>query len=102
MFLPSRTNPNRNAQSHDVRYYLGLGEKGKLPVEGMLGRSLFGIWVWVEPLRGTHTRKRSTHRVRCECPSCGTHLSVGRLHQHVCKHSTVEFYRGCMPLGTER
>lgn len=70
--------------SYNMREILGLGAMGKLPVEGMDARIVQGVKVWVTPLVGVARRKRSTHRVLCECPECGMHLSVGRLHQHRC------------------
>ena len=74
----------RNAQSRDIREMLGLGDKDKLPVEGMDARIVQGVKIWVTPLVGFSKRKRSTHRVLAECPECGKHLSAGRLHQHKC------------------
>jgi hypothetical protein len=82
-----------------------LGVTGKLPAAGLPARMLRGrnelrepvsIKVWVAPLVGEAPRnalgraqKRSSHRVRCECPGCGVELSAGRLFQHVCppKHA---------------
>lgn len=58
----------------------------RIPPEGLNARLVQGIWVWADPLPAAEPgqRKRSTHRVRCECPLCGKHLSAGRLHQHIC------------------
>jgi hypothetical protein len=80
-----------NAQSHHVRVMLGLSPDAKLPREGMAPRTIQGILVWVDPLpdrtpeEARRHHKRSTHRVRAKCPTCSKTLSVGRLHQHVCK-----------------
>jgi hypothetical protein len=71
-----------------------LGIKGKLPAEGMPPRMIQGIKVWVNPAKPKqivdrwgkpHIVKSSTHRVMAECPHCAQILSVGRLHQHICK-----------------
>lgn len=79
-----------------------LGFK-KLPDEGMQEQQVVGvrnfrrgdknaeiahITVWVTPLPAD--RKRSMngsrpHRLMCRCPGCNMEMSVGRLHQHVCK-----------------
>lgn len=81
-----------HAHSGDVMEMLGLKRGGHLPDEGMPARVIQGIKVWVEPTPGPkydacwgRPRKSSAHRVMCECPDCGKHMSVGRLHQHVCK-----------------
>lgn len=85
-YIPDPDNARYPAPSHKVNEMLGV--TGKLPREGMPPREICGIVVWVEPLPDRPpnvTWKRSTHRVRCECPGCGVKLSVGRLRQHVCK-----------------
>lgn len=80
-----------NAQSAAMRELLGLSRTAKLPAEGMPIRTIQGVKVWVEPLDTSvpHTwrNKRSTHRVKCQCPNpdCGKIMSAGRLFQHVCK-----------------
>lgn len=77
-----------HADHEDLRQMLGLGEKAKLPTEGMPSRFIQGIEVWVAPLssRPANVRhKRSTHRVLARCPECERILSAGRLHQHRCK-----------------
>jgi hypothetical protein len=76
----------RNAHSSELREMLGLAPKAKLPVEGMDAKIVAGIKLWIVPLGANLTRhKRSTHRLLAECPTCGKHLSAGRLHQHKCK-----------------
>jgi hypothetical protein len=86
--------------SHVMLRLLGVS---KLPKTGLPDRKLPGIKregqneipvfirVWVRPLEGEaprspsgRTQKRSSHRVRCECPGCGIELSAGRIFQHVC------------------
>lgn len=76
--------PGRPVHSHAMAALLGV--EGNYPASGLPGRFLQGIWVWVDPLppRQPGERKRSTHRVLCECPDCGQRLSAGRLHQHTC------------------
>lgn len=67
-----------------------LGVKGtKWPDDGMAPRMVDGIKVWVTPRapaanRQLGIKKSSTHRVMCECPGCGDHMSAGRLFQHKC------------------
>lgn len=80
--------------------FLGFAN-GRLPVDGMAPRF---VNTWIYPNPRTHTPepinnlevwinplppmpegrrfKRSTHRLMCKCPRCGSTLSVGRLHQH--------------------
>lgn len=87
----------RNAHHNDIRSMLGLPEGAKLPREGMPPRTIQGITVWVAPLVGPAVPRRtryqrplapksSTHRALAQC-ACGKVLSVGRLHQHVCKEA---------------
>jgi hypothetical protein len=91
--------PGRQAQEKDISIILKRAGH-HWPDEGMEPRIVRGIEtpkpgetniaiveikVWVSP-RGQFTgRKSSKHRVFCECPGCKKTLSVGRLHQHVCK-----------------
>ena len=89
-----RDGHGRNAHHPDIRTFLGLGPKAKLPVEGMPKREIQGVTIWVEPFvpvwkidRYTGERvqtKSSFHRVKAECPQCLKVLSAGRLFQHVC------------------
>ena len=102
-FIRSETNPRRNAHHDEIRAMLGLGmvPMPKLPTEGVEPHIIQGIKVWVTPLMGPRVPrctsryqrplegKSSTHRVLAECPDCGRVLSVGRLHQHVCKTCAV-------------
>lgn len=89
-----------NVHSQYMQMLLGL-PNGKLPREGLPARYVAGfnemresvqIELWVKPLVGVaplnvygRREKRSSHRVRCKCPGCGTELSAGRLFQHNCK-----------------
>lgn len=57
----------------------------KWPDDGLPPTTVQGVKVWVKPIVRVPGRKSSKHRVMCECPECGQVLSVGRLHQHVCK-----------------
>jgi hypothetical protein len=76
-----------NAHSHEMLAFLGVR---KLPVEGMDWREIQGVRVCVRPLvKRIDGKKSSTHRVIAECPNCHKLLSAGRLHQHVCKLSSV-------------
>lgn len=59
------------------------------PDAGMAPRMIDGIKVWVTPRaekanKALGVKKSSTHRVLCECPTCGHVLSAGRLFQHSC------------------
>lgn len=93
-FIRSLKYPEWKATAGEVWEMLGLAPKQKLPREGMPGRYVQEIWVWVEPLAREacgsvgltrlRVHRRAFHRVRCACPRCGQHMSVGRLHQHVC------------------
>ena len=79
----------RNAHTSVVMRALGLKPGGHLPDEGMPPRFIGVVWVWVTPAQTQlpgFERKSSTHRVMGECPSCGRHMSVGRMHQHKCTH----------------
>lgn len=79
----------------------GLTRKSKLPVYGAFARKVCVWWkngqetvcreiiVWINPLPlGPVRYKRSTHRVMARCLRCEKTLSAGRIHQHVCKHSS--------------
>ena len=89
----------RTRQNSDMLAILGLGGS-KLPKEGMpeftvvgvrnfkrgdLNAEIAHITVWVNPVPPEGKRSRSQHRMMCRCPGCSKVLSVGRLHQHVCK-----------------
>lgn len=90
-FIRNPDFPNYAAFSHHVNAMLGLSKSAKLPQEGMAPRFIQGIKVWVNPLAlGPVKHKRSTHRVMAECPTCGRHLSVGRLRQHKCEKPAPE------------
>jgi hypothetical protein len=73
------------ADSHDMKALLGLKPNQQLPVEGMPGRSIYGVWVYVDPLvpRPGVRRNFQGLRVKAVC-ACGQHVAVGRLHQHRC------------------
>lgn len=76
------------AHSHHMLEKLGV-KGGKWPDEGLGTRMVDGIKVWVLPRnepanRELGIKKSSTHRVMCECPGCGEHMSAGRLAQHRC------------------
>lgn len=75
----------RNALSSAMQLLLGV-TNGKYPAEGLPPRIVQGVKVWVEPLPPAQPgqKKRSTHRVKCECPKCGHVMSAGRMHQHKC------------------
>lgn len=84
----SLTNPNWVAQSTDMMKKFGLTVV-RWPDEGMAPRMIDGVKVWVTPRaepanRALGVSKSSTHRVICECPGCGHHVSAGRLAQHNC------------------
>ena len=89
-------NPNRirnptghwPAHSGDVHELLGLTHHQALPHGGMPERVIQGVRVWVDSIEDAKAAGRF-HRVRCQCPSCGQVMSVGRLHQHTCKHSSL-------------
>jgi hypothetical protein len=78
--------PQWPAHSHMVNQLLGVT---RLPVKGMPPQVIQGITVFVQPLppRQPGQRKRSTHRVMAICPGCSRIMSVGRLHQHLCKEA---------------
>lgn len=90
---------NLPMHSGEMLETLGLKAGGHLPIEGMPERVIQGVRVWVTPAParrdpeslpkfGPSVRtsgKSSTHRVMCECPTCGAVLSAGRLFQHRCK-----------------
>ena len=81
-------NPRCHAHSADMMKKLGL-TKQRLPDAGMEARMVDGIKVWVTPRaepanKALDVRKSSTHRVLCECPTCGHVLSAGRMFQHNC------------------
>lgn len=84
----------RHAQSTDMFLLLSAAHEdffsGKWPEAGLKPIVIQGVKVWVKPIiRLPNCRKSSKHRVMCECPECKMILSVGRLHQHVCKISTI-------------
>jgi hypothetical protein len=58
----------------------------KLPVEGMPERLIQGVRVYVKPLPPSASSFRNFCglRVMAIC-TCGQHVPVGRLHQHICK-----------------
>lgn len=70
-----------------IKKMLGL-KIARLPDEGMEAQILQGVPVWVEPIKRLEGKKSSKHRVKCRCPGCQKVMSVGRLHQHVCKEQT--------------
>lgn len=89
LFTDHMGNPHTlPARNVDMIKKLGL-HTTRLPDAGMEPQMVDGIKVWVTPRaepmdRARGVRKSSTHRIMCECPKCGHHLSVGRLHQHSC------------------
>jgi hypothetical protein len=91
-----------NERLRDVLAVLGIKATAHLPREGALPVHVpLRVWfpraawtidvrVWIAPAFANGRRfpsgrmwKSSRHRVMCECPSCGTELSAGRLHQHL-------------------
>lgn len=74
----------RHADSAGIKELLGLDPKGHIPAEGMPPKVIQGVTVWIKPL-DPKTSRRRVHRVWARCPDCGAEMSVGRLHQHVCK-----------------
>lgn len=70
------------AQSHHVKAMLGLNNHTPLPAEGMPGRYIDNIWVWVTPKQ----KNRKAHRVMGLCPVCEESFAVGRLAQHSVIH----------------
>lgn len=97
MHIPNPLSPTRPAWHSQIKQALDL--PSKLPKHGIEPRIRTGVKVWVEPappptyvprwgqLKLLH---RATHRVLCECPACGSHLSVGRLAQHKCPQPIKE------------
>jgi hypothetical protein len=78
----------RNADAYDMYKLLGL-KSNRLPADGMTPREIQGVLVYVKPsVPGT-----LHHRVYAVC-SCGQHVPVGRIHQHICK-VTEAMARGC-------
>jgi hypothetical protein len=77
------------AHSGTVKEFLGLDRKAKLPAEGMPPREIQGFQVYVLSLTEARAKKQF-HRVMAICPTCGKHLSAGRLqqHQHVDKETS--------------
>lgn len=70
------------ATSSDMHRELGVT---KLPDEGMPVREVQGVQVYVKPRTiGSLKPHRCAHRVFAIC-TCGRHVPVGRLHQHICK-----------------
>lgn len=77
-----------NMHSSEVKMLLGLPAKAKLPAEGMKPIVIYGITVWVEPIKeGGNARHQ--HRVMAMCRTCGAKVSAGRLHQHKCKVKSI-------------
>lgn len=79
---------NWPVHNHHMMEKMGV-TGGKWPDAGLPPRMVDGIKVWVNPRapkadRALGVRKSSTHRVMCECPGCGDHMSAGRLFQHRC------------------
>ena len=74
-----------HAQNSGIKILLGLRPEQPLPAEGLPAREIQGVKVWIDPLGEKQKQRRMTHRIRCECPDCGQKMSVGRLHQHICK-----------------
>jgi len=79
-------NRNWNAHSPEMKEFLGLGAKQKLPDAGMPEQVIQGIRVYVKP-RTPNIGRHKTHRVTAICPHCAQHMSAGRMHQHKCKHA---------------
>lgn len=83
VFIRNPRRPAWPAQSGQVKALLGLNEKAKLPVEGMEGRFVQGIFVHVISL--AQAREFGVfHRVIAVCPQCDRSMSAGRLRQHKC------------------
>lgn len=83
---------SQHAQHTDMKLLLaeahknpGLVGGAKWPELGLPPTIIQGVKVWVERMVRVPGKKSSKHRVLCECPGCKQVLSVGRLHQHVCK-----------------
>jgi len=84
-----------NADHSCIRKYIaeaiGAPAMDYLPDGGLYPAVVIqGIRVYIKPRAPKATvdgrvRKSSRHRVMAICPECEKHLSVGRLHQHVCK-----------------
>lgn len=75
------------AHSADINEMLGLGRKGKVPIEGLPARQIQGVNVWAISLAGARSLgQRFSLRVMCECPVCGRKMAVGRLAQHAKVH----------------
>lgn len=74
----------RYASSSDMLSLLGVK---KLPRDGMAERLIQGVRVYVAPLvPGWGKRANKSWqglRVMAIC-TCGQHVAVGRLHQHIC------------------
>jgi len=74
-----------NISSPRMNELLGLNPGEKLPREGMEPRMIQGICVYVLSTDEAHqlSKARKPHRVMAICPICETHVSRGRLQQHV-------------------
>ena len=72
-----------NAQTSDMKFFMGLDPKDKWPKDGLPPRIVQGWKVWVAPLSKFRI-DNGFHRVRAQCPNCSQVMSAGRTHQHKC------------------
>ena len=85
----------RGASADDIKTFFGLLPSEKWPKEGFKSQVIQGITIYVLPLKDkvptdTHwgtrmVRPKGTLHSRCMavCPTCGKHVSYGRLAQHI-------------------
>lgn len=87
-FIHSPRYPNWPADAADLLDKLGVK---RLPDEEMPERLIDGIRVYVRGLVRVAGKRRNFQgvRVMAIC-TCGRHLAVGRLRQHVCKRYRVK------------
>src|SRR5262245_43259257 len=79
-----------NIRSYELLPLLGLKPKGHLPTDGMPEREIQGVRIYVKPyVQRPPRHNASKHRVMAIC-KCGRHISVGRLHQHLCAAQAVD------------
>lgn len=68
----------------DMKAAFGLRPQDKWPADGVAGRRIQGVFMWVDSLVGARGRGQ-TLRAMCRCPVCEHVMAVGRLNQHAGK-----------------
>lgn len=92
-FVRNPHRPEWNAHCHHVREMLGLRPKQKLPREGIAAKVIDGVSIYVlsaDAAKQLWPDVKKPHRMRGVCPTCGEHMSAGRLFQHKCKTNEGE------------